>query len=113
MITKSSGSNTKFAKQIIRDEIKSYYDGKDFLQKMQFDANSYSAGRGMSDWNKGKELVNAGCFAHNHYDQREMLAKIYGRDNVEKWNVGKVHNTYANLIGREYSSMLKEREKRR
>lgn len=110
-------STTKEAKSIIRREIKYYYGddsenrtyGKDFLKNMQEDANSYSAGRGTSDWNKGKELVNAGCFACYYDDQRKMLSKIYGKRNVDKWSGDKVHNTYGNLIGREYAQMLKER----
>ena len=114
-------STTKKAKKIIRDEIKGYYGddsenrtyGRDFLRNMQEDANSCSAGRVTSDWNKGKELVNAGCFACYYDDQRKMLSKIYGKKNVDKWDGDKVHNTYGNLIGREYSAMLREREKRR
>jgi hypothetical protein len=115
-----SESTTKTAKNIIRNEIKSYYGddvqnrryGKDFVRNMQEDANSYSAGRGTSDWNKGKELVNAGCFACYYDDQRKMLSKIYGKKNVSSWSGDKVHNTYGNLIGREYSSMLRERQKK-
>lgn len=112
-------STTKEAKKIIRNEIKGYYGndpenrtyGKDFLKNMQEDANSYSAGRGTSDWNKGKELVNAGCFACYYNDQRKMLSKIYGKRNVDNWSGEKVHNTYGNLIGREYSHMLQERKR--
>lgn len=108
-------STTKKAKSIIRGEIKSYYApsncgyGRSALENMRGDANSCSAGRGTSDWNKGKELVNAGCFACYYDDQRKMLSKIYGKKNVDKWDGDKVHNTYGNLIGREYASMLKER----
>lgn len=108
-------STTKKAKSIIRGEIKSYYApsncgyGRSALENMRGDANFYSAGRGTSDWNKGKELVNAGCFACYYNDQRKMLSKIYGKKNVDKWDGDKVHNTYGNLIGREYTSMLKER----
>lgn len=110
-------STTKKAKSIIRNEIKGYYGndsknrtyGRDFLKNMQEDADAYSEGRGKSDWNKGKELVNAGCFACYYNDQRKMLSKIYGKKNVDKWDGDKVHNTYGNLIGREYASMLKER----
>lgn len=112
-------STSKKAKSIIRGEIKSYYSpsmrggGKSALKNMQADANSYSAGRGTSDWNKGKELVNAGCFACYYDDQRKMLSKIYGKKNVDKWDGQKVHNTYGNLIGREYASMLRESKKRK
>lgn len=113
-------STTKEAKRIIRKEIDSYYGHgrekeygvKTSLEAMQKDANSYSAGRGTSDWNKGRELVNAGCFACYYSDQSKMLSKIYGKKNVEKWDGQKIHNTYANLIGREYSKMLSERRKK-
>lgn len=111
-------STTKEAKSIIRREIKSYYGNgrekeygvKSAVEAMQIDANSYSEGRGTSDWNKGKELVNAGCFACYYNDQRKMLSKIYGKRNVDNWSGEKVHNTYGNLIGREYAQMLKERK---
>ena len=110
-------STTKKAKSIIRGEIKSYYApsncgyGRSALENMRGVANSYSAGRGTSDWNKGKELVNAGCFACYYNDQRKMLSKIYGKKNVDKWDGDKVHNTYGNLIGREYASMLREKQR--
>jgi len=107
-------STSKRAKSIIRSEIRSYCfpsyrgGGKSTLSNMQRDANAYSAGFGLSDWNKGKELVNAGCFACYYSDQKKMLAKIYGKQNVEKWDGNKIHNTYGNLIGREYASMCRE-----
>ena len=111
-------STTKEAKKIIRDEINYYYGHgreKEYgcitaVEAMQKDANSYSAGRRTSDWNKGKELVNAGCFACYYSDQRVMLSKIYGKANVLNWDGQKVHDTYANLIGREYASMLREQK---
>lgn len=112
-------STTKSAKSIIRREIRSYYGNgrakeynvKSAVDAMQLDAESYSAGRNISDWNKGKELVNAGGFACYYSDQRKMLSKIYGKRNVDKWPGNKVHNTYGNLIGREYSYMLQEKKK--
>ena len=112
-------STTKKAKSIIRGEIKSYFSpkmkggGKSALDNMQADANAYSAGKGISDWNKGRELVNAGCFACYYHDQAKMLSKIYGKKNVDKWSGDKIHNTYSNLIGREYSSMLSERKRKK
>lgn len=113
-------STTKEAKKIIRKEIESYYGHgrekeygvKSAVEAMQKDANAYSAGRGKSDWGKGKELVNAGCFACYYSDQRQMLSKIYGKRNVDKWDGNKVHETYSNLIGREYASMLREKNKK-
>ena len=114
-------STTKKAKSIIRSEIKSYYGddsenrtyGKNFLKNMKQDADAYSYGRGKSDWTKGKELVNAGCFACYYGQQQKMLNKIYGKRNVDKWDGQKIHNTYGNLIGREYASMLRESKKAR
>lgn len=113
-------STTKGSKKIIRSEINRYYGRghekeygvKTAVEAMQIDANSYSAGRGTSDWNKGRELVNAGCFACYYDDQRIMLNKIYGKRNVDKWDGQKIHDTYASLIGREYAQMLKERNRR-
>jgi len=112
-------STTKKAKSIIRGEIRGYYSpsmkggGKSTLANMKADADAYSYGRGKSDWTKGKELVNAGCFACYYDDQRKMLSKIYGKRNVDKWDGQKVHNTYGNLIGREYASMLREKRRRK
>lgn len=111
-------STTKEAKKIIRKEIEKYYGHgreksygvKSAVEAMQKDANSYSAGCGKSDWGKGKELVNAGCFACYYSDQRQMLSKIYGKRNVDKWDGTKIHDTYGNLIGREYALMLREKE---
>lgn len=111
-------STTKKAKSIIRGEIKSYYSpsmrggGKSALLNMKADAEAYSYGRGKSDWIKGKELVNAGSFACYYDDQRKMLSKIYGKKNVSKWDGLKVHDTYGNLIGREYAQMLRERSRK-
>lgn len=85
--------------------------GKSALLNMKEDAEACSAGKWISDWNKGKELVNSGCFACYYDDQRKMLSKIYGKKNVDKWDGQKVHNTYGNLIGREYASMLREKKK--
>ena len=113
-------STTKEAKKIIRKEIEAYYGHgrekeygvKSAVEAMQKDANAYSAGRGKSDWGKGKELVNAGSFACYYNDQRQMLSLIYGKRNVDKWDGAKVHETYGNLIGREYAAMIRERNKR-
>lgn len=113
-------STCREARNIIREEINSYYGhgrekeygAKTALDAMQKDANACSAGRGTSDWNKGKELVNAGCFACYYEDQRLMLNKIYGKQTVDKWRNEKVHETYGSLIGREYNAMLRERERK-
>lgn len=111
-------STTKTAKNIIRNEIRSYYSPKEYgtrssVEAMKIDADSYSYGRGKSDWVKGKELVNAGCFACYYNDQAKMLSKIYGKRNVDKWDGSKIHDVYGNLIGREYAAMLREKRNKR
>lgn len=111
-------STTKKAKSIIRNEMLSYFPAREYgvrtrLDAMKKDADACSYGKNKSDWGKGKELVNAGCCACYYNDQRKMLSKIYGKKNVDKWNGNKVHETYGNLIGREYASMLREREKKK
>lgn len=64
-----------------------------------------------NDFVKGKGLVNAGRCACYYDDQRKMLSKIYGKRNVDKWDGQKIHDSYGNLIGREYAAMLKEKQK--
>ncbi len=111
-------STSKKAKSIIRSEIRGFYSpsykggGKSTLDNMKADAEACSAGRGKSDWGKGKELVNAGMFACYYSDQAKMLNKIYGKETVDKWDGEKIHNTYGNLIGREYAAMLREKKNR-
>jgi len=108
------------AKKIIHSEMKSYYGGddygnrksKDYIDNMKSDAEACCGHIPMSDWNKGKELVNSGCFACYYYQQRQMLNKIYGKRTVDKWDGHKIHETYGNLIGREYASELRKREKK-
>ena len=112
-------SNTKKAKVIIRNEMLSYFPAGEYgvktnLQAMKLDADAGNGGRYgySSDYDKGAYLVQAGCCAISYNDQRKMLSKIYGKQNVDKWDGNKVHNTYKHLIGREYASMLRERNKK-
>ncbi len=115
-------STTKQAKQIIRDEIKSYYSDKlypttnNWLDGMKIDADNYNCGDSdrvrHNNYQKGAGLVDGGCFACYYNDQRKMLGKIYGKTNVDNWPNNKVHNTYKHLIGREYNSMLEKRSKK-
>lgn len=117
-------STTKTAKSLIRGEIKHRYSGsydsgfkgKPAVLNMKSDADAYNGGfygkRFVSDYQKGAGLVDGGCFRCYYSDQREFLAKIYGKKNVDNWANHKVHNTYKHLIGREYVSMLREREKK-
>lgn len=125
-IKKSRGSTQKSsmrsdnlkARRIIRGEIRSYFDPKEYtgarssLDAMKQDAEAASVGIHAFDSNyaKGANLVQVGGLAIYYDDQRKMLRKIYG-NKVDDWSGDKVHNTYKNLIGREYSKMLNEREK--
>lgn len=116
-------STSKRAKNIIRSEIRGYFsparkgEGKSALQNMQKAANAYDGGfiskYPKSDYTKGAGLVDGGCFACYYDDQRVMLGKIYGKDNVANWSGDKVHSTYRHLIGREYSAMLNEQAKKK
>ena len=122
-LTKRKGpkSMTKRAKSLIRGEISSFYgpamtgSKKRAIKAMREDAESYNCGsyrKGLSDWQKGSGLVDAGCFRIWHDEQREFLAKIYGKKRVAKWPGDKVHKTYASLIGREYAAMLKPKKRK-
>lgn len=115
-------STTIKAKKIIRAEMKAYYGGddygnrasKDYIENMKIDAEACSGHIPYySDWKKGKELVNVGCFACYYDQQRKILNKIYGKRTVDKWDGSKVHDTYGSLIGREYASELRKREKQK
>ena len=110
-------STNKKAKKIIRNEMLSYFPAKEYgvrtrLQAMKKDAEACSYGHGKTDFIKGKELVNAGCCAVYYDHQAKMLSKIYGKKNVDKWSGQKIHNTYGNLIGREYAQMIRESKKK-
>ena len=111
-------STTKKARAIIRKEMLSYFPAREYgtktnLDAMKKDADTYSYGRGKSDWVKGKVLVNAGRLPCCYSDQSKMLSKIYGKENVAKWDGNKIYETYSNLIGREYAAMLRERGRRK
>ena len=112
-------STTKEAKKIIREEMLSYFDPKDYsgvktpLDAMKKDADAGNGGmygnRYVSDYQKGAYLVDSACLSI--YDQDIMLGKIYGKQNVANWDNNKIHETYKHLIGREYNAMLRERER--
>ena len=117
---KAMNSNSAAAKKIIRDEIRTYFNPHDYgvrstVDAMKKDADAYNADcRGRQcDYKKGAALVDAGSLACYYEDQRVMLGKIYGKEKVKDWEGEKVHNTYKHLIGREYSAMLSEKEKRK
>lgn len=115
-------SNSTKAKNVIRAEIRNYYKPHEFgvrstVDAVKKDADAYNNNRStkvrQSNYQKGAGLVDAGCFAVYHSDQRVMLGKIYGKKKVETWDGDKVHNTYKHLIGREYEAMLNERRKKK
>jgi hypothetical protein len=121
---KYHSSTSKKAKGIIRYEMLSAfgknrgYTGRTSrLMHMKANADAYNNARHpsikLSDYQKGRGLVDAGEFRCYHSDQAEFLSRIYGKKNVDKWSGTKIHNTYAHLIGREYNAMLREKEKKR
>ena len=116
-------SYSKKAKSLIRGEIKSYFgpshtgENMTSLKAMKRQADSHNGGypsnyRYVSDYKKAVSLVDGGCFACYYSDQRKLLNKIYGKKKVDTWSGDKIHGTYAHLIGREYDSMLREKERR-
>ena len=112
-------STTKKAKEIIRKEMLSYFPAREYGTKTNLDAMKKDAeaasvpSKFSNDFVKGKRLVDAGCLACYYSDQKKMLSKIYGKDNVAKWDGNKTHDTYRHLIGREYAAMLRERGRRK
>ena len=112
-----SRSTSAESKKIDRDEIKKYFNPRDYgtrstVDAMKKDADAYNADRRgrVTDYEKGTALVDAGSLAGYHSDQSVMLGKIYGKANVDTWEGEKIHGTYRHLIGREYNAMLKEQE---
>lgn len=113
-------SNSKKAKGIIRSEIKTYFNAREYgtrssLDAMKKDADAYNCADAPrvrhSDYQKGAGLVDGGALACYYDDQKKMLRRIYGKS-VDDWSGKKTHETYRHLIGREYDAMLREREKR-
>lgn len=109
-------STTPKAKRIIRDEIRTFYgpsmtgSRKRAVHAMHEDADAYNCGsyrNGLTDWQKGAGLVDAGCFRVWHDDIREFLKRIYGK-RVYAWEGDRCHRVYASLIGREYAAMLRK-----
>lgn len=88
------------------------------LQRMKAQADFANCGkqnRGYpqpTDYNKARYLVDSGFYRCYYSDQAEFLSKIYGKENVAKWDGNKIHSTYSHLIAREYDSMLREKTKR-
>lgn len=112
-------SNCAKAKKIIREEMLGYFNpnergssARSALDVMKIEAEGACDNREINCSNhyKGAKLVQIGDLACSYYDQAVMLKKIYG-DKVDEWDGTKIHNTYKNLVGREYAAMLSEREK--
>jgi hypothetical protein len=109
-------STTTKAKKIIRAEIKDHYadNGKQWLNAVKRDAEAaYDPHTPNTAYHKGANLVQGGSFACYYSDQKQMLGKIYGKENVAKWNGEKTHSTYKHLIGREYAAMVREQSTKR
>ena len=115
-----SRSTTQEAKKVVREEIKKYFNPREYgvrstVDAMKKDADAYNADRRgwASNYDKGAALVDAGSLACYHSDQSVMLGKIYGKEHIANWNGEKIHNTYKHLIGREYNAMLTEQERKK
>ena len=117
-------SNTKASRDIIRQHMLDYYsnydeyDGaKNPLDAMIMDADAGNGGMGrnhpypVGDWQKGKYLAEAANFAVYDKDVKDLLKQIYVPEDVDKWDVGKAFDRYANLIGREYARMVADYKK--
>lgn len=108
-------STTKKSKELIRKEMLSYFPARGYgvrsnLYAMKIDAEGGANPREhLTDYAKGSNLVQNGCLRIYYDDQAEFLSKIYGKDKIKKWDNQKIHDTYKHLVGREYSSMLREK----
>ncbi|MDR0850769.1 MAG: hypothetical protein LBN07_04855 [Christensenellaceae bacterium] len=118
-------STTKKARKIIRSEMNSYYSpkirpdysGKSTIENMTTDGNATTGyhkrnNQHITPYHKATALVDGGSFACYYSDQKQMLGKIYGKANVEKWDGNKIHNTYKHLISREYAAMVRKKWER-
>ncbi|MBN3490546.1 hypothetical protein JV173_03355 [Acholeplasma equirhinis] len=110
-------STSNKAKNIIRREILSAYNGESKSTRTRFkmfkrDADAGNGGtRGYtSNYRKGAYMVESGMLRiPNHDIAMNFLSKIYGKKKAEKFlNDGKAFNIYKHLIGREYDSMIRE-----
>lgn len=108
-------SNTKKAKEIVRQEIRWCFApkvrgyGKSSLDNMRTAANS--ASHDIPKWRRSNYTdalrVVDGAYM-NIATQGDMLSKIYGREKVEKWDGVKRHEVYRHLVAREYDAMNRE-----
>ena len=97
-------SNTTKAKGIIRSEIRGCGWNAQRLKSQIDSFRSYDRNV-FNGYSGGKKLVEDGSFAC-YYDQTDdMLNKIYGKKNVDKWSNEKKWNTYKHLISREIDSI--------
>ena len=115
MASKPVRSNTKKAKEIIRQEIRWCFApkvrgyGKSSLDNMREAANS--ASHDIPKWKRNNYTdalrVVDGAYM-NIATQGDMLGKIYGKDKVKKWDGEKRHEVYRHLVAREYDAMNRE-----
>ena len=97
-------STSNKAKQIIRDEIRSYNWNKNSLKNQIDDFKKYE--RNVNTYYQGgKKLVSDGSFACYYHQTDKMLNKIYGHENVKKWSNEKKWNTYTHLVSREINDI--------
>lgn len=107
---------------LIQNEIRTFYGPsktgvrKTAIKSMQADAEAYNGGHSMrvrlTNQQKGSGLVDAGCFRVYYDDQANFLKKIFGKQ-VDNWSGDRIHKTYANLIGHEYSKMIAQKPAKR
>ena len=115
MASKPVRSNTKKAKEIIRQEIRLCFSpkvcgyGKSSLDNMRETANS--ASHNIPKWRRSNYTdalrVVDGAYM-NIATQGDMLGKIYGKDKVKNWDGIKRHEVYRHLVAREYDAMNRE-----
>lgn len=99
-------SNTKKAKGIIRSEIRaSEFNAKSL--KQQIDSFRKYDRSVVNGYTGGKKLVDGGSFACYYSQTDNMLGKIYGKKNIQKWSDEKKWNTYKHLISREIDDIYR------
>lgn len=111
-------STTKKAKNIIRSEMLSYYNPKDYgtrskLSAIDMDVKAVKIPRyDHTDYHSMKRLVRGGNFAIYNGDIAKMLQKIYGKETVSKLErQGKLLDAYSHLLAREYAEMKRKGQK--
>lgn len=111
-------STNRFAKNIIRNEMLSYYDAKDYGVKNRISAidkdisNVKHPRYAPTNYHAMRKLVDGGNFAVYTSDMTNVLSKIYGKDVALKLErQGKTLSAYSHLIAREYDHMKRKNQK--